>query len=61
MKDFDAIVAILAVILMASGLGAWTRDISLKKEAVKTECAQYNQTTGDFEWIINDSKSTKEN
>ena len=46
---------VVAIIVFAV-LGAKIQDNVLKKEALKTECAQYNQTTGDFEWIIKENK-----
>ena len=38
-------------IVLAMSIGSWIGIDSIQQQAVKTECAQYNSNTGDFEWI----------
>ena len=45
-------IAIGIIIFLLISLGYWAGTASIERHAVKTECAEYNNTTGDFQWII---------
>lgn len=45
-----AIIAVIVLTIGSSILGAELRDSGWKKAAIEHGCAQYNATTGHFEW-----------
>ncbi len=48
----DVVLLILFCMIFGFGvlIGVYTRHVDLKREAIKHNCAEYNQTTGKWQW-----------
>ena len=50
-KSVIVLVVLLVGILIGSGIAAISVQNSWRLDAAKTECAQFNPTHGQFEWL----------
>ncbi len=49
--DNNGLYTAIGGIILAFTIGLTISSILVEKEAVKTQCAEYNSTTGKFQWI----------
>ena len=50
-KSVTAVVVLFVGVLLGSGIAATSVQNSWRLDAAKTECAQFNPTHGQFEWL----------
>ena len=50
-KSVTVLVVFLVGVLIGSGIAATSVQNSWRLDAAKTECAQFNPTHGQFEWL----------
>ena len=50
-KNITVLVVLLVGVLIGSGIAAISVQSNWRLDAAKTECAQFNPTHGQFEWL----------